>query len=213
MSSSPKPKKTNTFKNFKKSISRTLKNLGIYTPKESIDENKESVDEKIKKEIEELLPKTPTTNIRASLRERDNYLKKVRHDLKKDIETEERLKKQLQENSRQVSNLKKRDNRRLSNLEKQEEIMKTLEKTGFKITTDAKTLKSLEKLPSATTPAPKTYKIPPNMSVHEADLEEILIDTPLPRLSYSLNKPNKKTGGKRRGKKGRKTQKVRSKKC
>jgi len=210
MSSSPKPtntKKTNTFKNFKKSISRTLKNLGIYTPKESIDE-------KIIREIQEL-PEAPTTNIRASLRERDDFLKKVQYDLKKDIETQERRKKQLQEISQQVSNLKKRDSRRLSKLEKQEEIMKTLKNTGFKITTDAKTLKSLDNLPSATAPepAPKTYKIPPNMSVHEADLEEILVDTPLPRLSYSLNKSNRNFGGKRRGKKGRKTQKVRSKKC
>jgi len=208
MSSSPNPtntKKTNTFKFLKKSISRTLKNLGIHTPKES-------VDEKIIREIQEL-PEPPTTNIRASLCERDVFLKKVQNDLKKDIETQNRRKKQLQEISQQVSNLKKRDSRRLSNLEKQEEIMKTLKNTGFKITTDAKTLKLLENLPLPTVPAPRNYKIPPNMSVHEADLEEILVDTPLPRLSYSLNKSNKKTGGKRRGKKGRKTQKVRSKKC
>jgi len=191
-------KKSSTFKNIKKSISRTLKNLGIYNPKES-------PNAKLIREIQEL-PEAPSTNIRETIRERNAFLKKVQHDLKKDIEKQEERKKQLQEISRQIGTLKKRDNRRLSKLEKQEEIMKTLKKTGFSITTDAKTLKALEKLPSPPKKnKSRTYKIPPQPIPDDEYMETEIGNEPLPSIFYSRVDPNRKWGGK----KGRKTKKIR----
>jgi hypothetical protein len=172
-------KKSTTFKNIKKSLGETLKRWGIYN-------TKESPKSKLVREIQEL-PEAPTSNIRDAIRERNSFLEKVQHDLKKDIETQEKRKKQLQEISRQIGTLKKRDKRRLINLEKQEEIMKTLKKTGFSITTEPKTLKALEKLPSPPkNNKSRTYKIPTkSIQFSEDYMEKEIGNEPLPYISYN----------------------------
>ena len=190
-------KNTSSFRNIGKSVSKTLKNLGKNLG--ILKKSKESLDDKIVRELEEL-PDAPTTNIRSAIKERNSALEKLRRDLKKDIEIQKTRKEELQKISRQVATLKKRENRGLkTNLEKQQEIMKTLKKTGFEITTDTKTLKKLQALPPAPSHSEKTYNVPSNVA-EEQDLDEILATEPLPRLPPVYSR-SRRFGGK----KGRKT--------
>jgi hypothetical protein len=158
---------------------------------------KESPNTKIARELE-ALPDAPTHDVRATLRERNEFLEKVQRDLQNDIKKQEARKKQLQDISRKISTLKTRDNRRLSNMEKQEKITELLKKTGFSIETDAKTLASLKKLPSPPKKN-KTYKTPANIiQISEVDMEREIGNEPVPYLSY--NQTYRKAGRKGRKK-------------
>jgi hypothetical protein len=165
-----------------KSIGKSVRN-GWKTLKRLVS-RKNSPNTELARELE-ALPDAPTNDVRATIRERNEFLEKVQRDLQNDIKKQEARKKQLQDISQKIRTLKTRDNQRLSNMEKQEKITELLKKTGFSIQTDAKTLASLKKLPSPPKKK-KSYKIPVKKTVQFSDeyMEKEIGNEPVPYLSY-----------------------------
>jgi TolA-binding protein len=185
MSLSTTTKKSSTLKNIGKSINKTLKSWGLYR-------SKHSSNDKIIKELQNL-PEAPTKDIRASLRERKETIEKVQREIREEIRTQEKRKKELQDISRKIGTLKTGTSKRMKShmdrdMHKRKEIADTVQNIGLPITTDARTLQDLQRLPPPPTLQNRTYGAPSKIiEISEEDLEKEF-----------------EKGGRKKGKKSRK---------